>query len=305
MLKGLLAFVLVVLGAAAAAVYFSAFIVRQTQQAIVLQFGEPVSQISTPGLHWKIPVAQTVEYFDKRVLDLDSSPQEVIASDQKRLVVDAFARFKIVNPLLFYQTVRDERTARERLGALLEGALRRALGAATFTDVVRDKREALMSTITEQVNQEAADLGIQVIDVRIKRADLPDANSEAIYRRMQTERQREAAEARAEGSAAANRIRATADREATVIKAEATKKGEQTRGEGDAERNRVFAEAFGKDPDFFGFYRSMQAYREGIKSGDTRLVLSPDSEFFRYFNNPLGTPPPAANQGGGSGNSRR
>lgn len=300
-MRALLAVLLVLVGAAAAAVYLSAFIVNQTEQAIVLQFGKPKDVITKPGLHWKLPFVETVDYFDKRILDLDTSPQEVIASDQKRLVVDAFARFRIVNALLFYQAVRDERTARLRLGTILEAALRRTLGAATFEDLVRNQREGLMKRIAEQVNAEAKDLGIEVVDVRIKRADLPEANSEAVYKRMQTERQREAAEFRAEGAAAANRIKATGDREAVVIKAEATKKADQIRGEGDAERNRVFAEAFGKDPDFFAFYRSMQAYEQGLKSADTRLVLSPDSAFFRYFQDPAGVaaprtptqPPPA------------
>ncbi len=286
MIRGLLAFLLLLVAGVAVAAYLALFVVKQTDQAIVLEFGKPKRVIKVPGLHWKIPIAETVDYFDKRILDLDTSPQEVIASDQKRLVVDAFARFKIVDPLLFYQTVREEATARRRLGNLLEASLRRALGAASFQDVVRDKREQLMATITDQVNQEAEDLGVEVVDVRIKRADLPEANSEAIYRRMQTERQREAAEARAEGAAAANRIRATADREATIIKAEANKKSEQIRGEGDAERNRIFAEAFNQDPDFFNFYRSIQAYRGAFKPGDTRMILSPDSDFFRYFRNP-------------------
>lgn len=303
MLKAISAFLLVIAGIAAAGLYLSAFIVHQTEQAIVLQFGQPVNVINeykvddkgqlenAAGLYWKIPFVQTVESYDKRILDLDSRPQEVIASDQKRLIVDAFARFRIVDPLLFYQAVRDEGIARQRLGNVLESALRRALGSSTFQDVVRDKRESLMRTILDQVNNEAKDFGINVLDVRIKRADLPEANSEAIFRRMQTEREREAAEFRAEGGAAANRIRATADREATIIKAEATKKSEQLRGEGDAQRNKVFAEAFrGEAEDFFNFYRSMQAYERAIKSGDTRLVLSPTSEFFRYFNNAMGVP---------------
>lgn len=290
-MRPLAATLVVLLGLAAAAVYFSAFIVRQTEQAIVLQFGKPKETITQPGLHWKIPFVETVDYFDKRILDLDIASQEVIAADQKRLVVDAFARFKITKALEFYKTLRDEAIARQRLGNILESALRSALGSATFQDVVRDKREPLMRTIREQVNAQSKDFGIEVIDVRIKRADLPEANSEAVYKRMQTERQREAAEFRAEGAAAANRIRATADREATIIKAEATKKGEQLRGEGDAERNRVFNEAFGKDPDFFAFYRSMQAYEQGLRSGDTRMVISPDSEFFRYFNNAQGVLP--------------
>jgi membrane protease subunit HflC len=308
-MRAFLAVLVILLGLAAVGVYLTAFIVRQTEQAIVLQFGKPVDVINEfrlgadgkpvngAGLYWKIPVVQTVEYYDKRILDLDSQPLEVIASDQKRLVVDAFARFRIVNPLLFYQTVRDERIARQRLSNVLESALRSALGAATFQDVVRDRREELMRQILDQVNREAKDLGIAIVDVRIKRADLPEANSEAIYLRMQTERQREATELRAEGNAAANRIRATADREAIIIRAEATKKSELLRGEGDAERNRIFADAFGKDPDFFAFYRSMQAYEKGLTAKDTRLVISPDSEFFRYFSDAQGkdakaTPPP-------------
>ncbi len=298
-----LAILVVLLGVAGAAVYMSAFIVRQTEQAIVLQFGKPVNVIneykadgdgktvSSAGLHWKLPIVQTVDYYDKRILDLDTQPQEVIAADQKRVVVDAFARFRITNPLLFYQTVRDERIARQRLGNVLESSLRRALGGATFQDVVRDKREQLMKNILDQVNIDATDFGIKVVDVRIKRADLPEANSEAIYRRMQTERQREATEIRAEGTAAANRIKATADREATVIKAEATKTSELMRGEGDAERNAIFNKAFGRDPDFFAFYRSMQAYESALKSGDTRLVISPDTEFFRYFSDAKGVDP--------------
>ncbi|MBS0242269.1 MAG: protease modulator HflC, partial [Proteobacteria bacterium] len=186
-----------------------------------------------------------------------------------------------------------ERMVRSRLGPIIESSIRRVLGSATFQDVVRDKREALMKSIAQQVNEEGRDYGIEVVDVRIKRADLPEQNSKNIFDRMRAERQREAAEFRAEGAAAANRIRATADREATVIKAEATKKGELTRGEGDAERNRIFAEAYSKDPEFFRFYRSMRAYENGIKAGDTRLVLTPDSDFFRYFNSPA-VPAPGA-----------
>lgn len=283
-----LGLILALLGGAAAAAYFAFFIVHQNEQALVLEFGKPKRVINEPGLHWKIPVVESVDYFDKRILDLDTQPQEVTASDQKRIVVDAFARYRITDPLRFYQTVRDERMVRSRLGPIVESSIRRVLGATTFSDVVRDKREDLMKRIAHQVNNEGKDFGLEVVDVRIKRADLPEQNSKNIFDRMRAERQREAAEFRAEGSAAANRIRATADREATVIKAEATKKGELLRGEGDAERNRVFAEAFGKDPEFFSFYRSMQAYETGIKSGDTRMLLSPDSEFFRYFNAPSG-----------------
>jgi membrane protease subunit HflC len=282
--------ILVVLGLAAAAAYLTLFTVHQTQQALVLEFGKPKRLVTEPGLNYKIPFIQNVVFFDKRLLDLDSGQQEVIASDQKRLVVDAFARWRITDPLLFYQSVGDERGARLRLGAFLEASLRRVLGAASFEAVVRDKRDRLMQDITQQVNTEGKALGITVADVRIKRADLPEANSQAIYRRMQTERQRQAAEIRAQGEEQSRRIRATADRQVTVLKAEATGESERIRGEGDGQKNAIFAEAFSKDPDFFSFYRSMQAYESSLKADDTRLLLSPDSEFFQYFGNPAGRP---------------
>jgi membrane protease subunit HflC len=279
---------LILLGIAAVVAYMTVFTVDQTQQALVLEFGKQKRVVSDPGLNYKIPFIQNVEFFDKRILDIDTASQEVIASDQKRLVVDAFARYRITDPLLFFQSVRDERIANSRLGAILEASLRRVLGSASFADVVRDKREGLMRTIASQVNQEAAELGVKIVDVRIKRVDLPEANMQAIYRRMQTERQRQAAEFRAEGEGAARRIRATADREVTVIKADATGESERIRGDGDAQRNRIYAEAYNQDPDFFAFYRSMQAYETALKSGDTRLLLSPDSQFFQYFNDASG-----------------
>ena len=288
---------LIILGIAAVVAYLTLFTVYQTQQALVLEFGKPKREIKDPGLHYKIPFIQNVEYFDKRILDIDTAAQEVIASDKKRLVVDAFARYRITDPLMFFQSVRDERIANSRIGAILEASLRRVLGGASFQAVVRDKRESLMRTILSQVNQEARDLGVEIVDVRIKRVDLPEANMQAIYRRMQTERQREAAEFRAEGEGAARRIRATADRQVTVIKADATGESERIRGDGDAERNRVYAEAFNKDPEFFGFYRSMQAYEAALQAGDTRMLLSPDSEFFRYFNNEGGQGPASAKPG--------
>jgi membrane protease subunit HflC len=293
-MRAFFATVVVLLGIAALGVYFSLFIVHQNEQVLVLEFGKPTRVIQQPGLHWKIPFVETVDYFDKRILDMDSQPQEVTASDQKRLVVDAFTRYRIVDPLKFYQTVRDERMVRSRLGPIVESSLRRVLGSSTFQELVRDKREDLMKRIAKLVNDEGKEFGLEVVDVRIKRADLPEQNSKSVYDRMRAERQREAAEFRAQGAAEANRIKATADREATIINAEATRKGEVMRGEGDAERNKVFAEAFGRDPDFFGFYRSMQAYETGMKSGDTRMLLSPDSEFFRYFNSPTGRPGPTS-----------
>lgn len=268
--------------------YLTLFTVYQTQQALVLEFGAPKRVIKDAGLNWKVPFIQNVEFFDKRILDLDATSQEAIASDQKRLIVDAFLRYRIVDPLRFYQTVRDERIARQRLSTILKSSLRRVLGKSSFIAVVRDEREDMMKRITEQVNANAEDFGIEIVDVRIKRADLPEANSQAIFRRMQTERQQEAAQIRAQGEEVSRRIRAEADRDVTVLKAEATRKSEVLRGQGDAERNNIFNQAFGKDPDFFGFYRSMQAYEAGLKSSDTRLLLSPNTEFFRYFNDPAG-----------------
>ncbi len=274
-------------------VYSATFTVYQTRQALVVRLGDPIRIVTAPGLNFKVPLLDSVIYIDKRILDLENPAQEVIASDQKRLVVDAFARYRINDPLKFYQTVGSIEGANSRLSTLLNSALRRVLGGATLTHVVRDERAQLMANVREQLENEAQSFGISVIDVRIRRADLPEQNSQAVYQRMQTERQREAAEFRAQGSQRAQETRAKADRDVTVLIAEATSKGEQIRGEGDAERNRIFAEAFGRDPDFFGFYRSMQAYEAGLRANDTRLLLRPDSDFFRYFSNPAGSPPPA------------
>jgi membrane protease subunit HflC len=276
--------------------YSSLFTVYQTQQALVLRLGNPQAPITEPGLHVKAPFIDTVVYIDKRILDLDAPAQEVIASDQKRLVVDAFARYRIRDPLRFYQTLGSVRGANSQLAILLNSALRRVLGESTFSHVVRDQRADLMTRIQQLVDQEAQGYGIQVVDVRIRRADLPEQNSQAVYRRMQTERQREAAEFRAQGAQRGQEIRSRADREVTVLVAEAQSRSEQIRGEGDATRNQIFAQAFSQDPDFFIFYRSMQAYEIGLKPNDTRLVLKPDSSFFRFFNDPMGklAVPPAA-----------
>lgn len=264
--------------------YQALFVVTVTQQALVLRFGDVVGTRIEPGLFVKLPLIDNVLYLDKRVIDLDSPPLEIIASDQKRLVVDAFGRYKIIDPLLFFQSLGSVRIADQRLAVILNSAIRRVLGESTFIQLVRDRRADLMALITAQVNHEGQRLGIEVIDVKIRRADLPEANSQAIYQRMQTERQREATDIRARGEEAARRIRAEADRAATVIVAEANRESERLRGDGDGQSNRIFAVAFGRDPEFFSFYRSMLAYRAGLGSGDTRLVISPDSEFFRYFN---------------------
>ena len=274
--------------------YSSVFTVAQTEQALVVRLGEPVGVVTEPGLHFKAPFIDTVISIDKRILDLENPSQEVIASDQKRLVVDAFARYRIKNALQFYQSVGSIQAANIQLTTLLNASLRRVLGEVTFITVVRDQREALMARIRDQLDHEAGGYGIQVVDVRIRRADLPEQNSQAVYQRMQTERQREAAEFRAQGGQKAQEIRSNADREATVIVAEANSTAEQVRGEGDGERNRLFAEAYGKDPDFFAFYRSMTAYENGLKSNDTRFLLRPDSDFFKFFGNSSGKPPTAA-----------
>jgi membrane protease subunit HflC len=270
--------------------YGSVFTVDQTEQALVVRLGNPVDVVTDPGLHFKAPFIDTVIDIDKRILDLENPSQEVIASDQKRLVVDAFARYRIKTPLRFYQSVGSIQAANIQLTTILNASLRRVLGEVTFIQVVRDEREALMGRIRDQVDKEADAYGIQVVDVRIRRADLPEQNSQAVYQRMQTERQREAAEFRAQGGQKAQEIRSNADREATVIVAEANSKSEQIRGEGDGERNRLFAEAYGQDPGFFAFYRSMTAYENGLKSNDTRFLLRPDSEFFKFFNSPSGAP---------------
>jgi len=279
-----IALVAIVLG------YSSLFTVYQTKQALVVRLGEPVRVVTDAGLHFKIPLIDSVIAIDKRILDLENPAQEVIASDQKRLVVDAFARYRIQDPLRFYQTVQTIQGANSQLSVLLNSALRRVLGESTLTHVVRDERAQLMARVREFLDKEAQVYGISVVDVRIRRADLPEQNSQAVYQRMQTERQREAAEFRAQGSQKSQEIRSKADRDVTVLVAEATSKSEQIRGEGDGDRNRIFAEAFGKDTDFFGFYRSMQAYEAGMRNNDTRMVLSPDSEFFRYFVDPSGKP---------------
>lgn len=286
MRSGILAFLLV---AIVAVIYTSIYIVNPTQQALVLQLGRIVEEPKKdPGYYFKIPFIQNVVYLDKRVLNLNMPPLEPITSDKKRLIVDAYARYQIADPVKFYQRVSNVQTANRRLSTLLQSSLRAEVGRTSFEAVVRDNRAGVMDAIRDDVNANAQELGIEVIDVKIRRADLPDANSQAIYRRMQTERQREATEIRAQGEEVARRIRSRADRDATVLVAEANRDSEIIRGDGDAERNRIFAEAFGADPEFFAFYRSMQAYEAGLKSGDTSLVLSPDSSFFRFFKDPLG-----------------
>ena len=271
--------------ALAVTAFFSIFIVKEVNQAIVLQFGDPKRIILKPGLNFKIPFIQNVVYLDKRILNLDTPPEEVIASDQKRLIVDAFARFQIVDPLKFYISVGNERVARSRLSTIINSRIRNVLGQQELQTLLSQDRTKQMALIQEGVNNEAENFGIKIVDVRIKRADLPQANSDAIFRRMQTEREREAKEFRAKGAEMAVTITSTADKEVTVILADAQKKSEIMKGEGDGQRNKIFADAFGQDPEFFAFYRSMQAYGKAFNAGETSMILSPDSEFFKFFGN--------------------
>ena len=263
--------------------FFSIFIVKEINQAIVLQFGDPKKIILKPGINFKLPFIQNVVYLDKRILNLDTPPEEVIASDQKRLIVDAFARFQIIDPLKFYISVGNERVARSRLSTIINSRIRNVLGQQELQTLLSQDRTKQMALIQEGVNNEAENFGIKIVDVRIKRADLPQANSDAIYRRMQTEREREAKEFRAKGAEMAVTITSTADKEVTVILADAEKKSQIMKGEGDGKRNKIFADAFGQDPQFFAFYRAMQAYEKALIGGETSLILSPDSEFFKFF----------------------
>ena len=276
-------FLLPVLVVAGIAVYLSLFTVKEINQAIVLQFGDPKRIITKPGLNFKIPFIQNVAYLDRRVLNLDTPPEEVIAADQKRLIVDAFARFKIVDPLKFYISVGNERVARSRLATIINSRIRSVLGTQQLATLLSTDRAVHMASIQNDVNTEAENFGITIVDVRIKRADLPQANSEAIFKRMQTEREREAKEFRAQGAEMAAKITSTADKEVTVILANANKQSEIMKGEGDGQRNRIFADAFGRDPQFFAFYRAMQSYEKALIGGDTSLILSPDSYFFKFF----------------------
>jgi len=281
---GFLLLVLVVIG------YGSLFTVNMTQQAIVLQFGDARQTVTEPGLHFKMPFVQNVIYIDKRILNLDSPKNNdpIISSDQKQLVVDAFARYRIVDPLKFYQSIPDPRLVTNRLQPIFTSALRNVVGEETLETIVSKDRSALMLRIKETFNNAAGTFGLEIVDVRIRRVDLPIANSRAIFRRMETARQQEAAQFRAQGSEAAQRIRSKADRDVTVLLAEAKRDGQRTRGEGDAMRNKIFADAYNQDPEFFAFYRSMLAYQKGLDGKNTTMVISPDSEFFRYFASPTG-----------------
>ncbi len=268
--------------------YNSLFFVEQRVQTLILQFGEPIRVIKEPGLNFKIPLAQNVVKFDKRILLFDNSAEEIIAADKKRLIVDAFVRYKIIDPLKFYQTVRFEAALNNRLGSVVNNSLREVLGKVPLEAVISDRRELLMQQVSELVALRATQFGISIEEVRIKKADLPSENSEAIYRRMQTERQQEAAQIRAVGNEKARFITAESEKQKTVLLAEAQRDSDILRGEGDAEKNKILGKAFNQDPDFFAFYRAMQAYSKALTEGDTTMVLSPKSDFFEFFGNAEG-----------------
>lgn len=282
MSKGLAA--LAILVAIVGVVLFSSvYTVHQTQQALLLQFGAPQRIDTEPGIHFKIPFVQDVVPIEKRILSLDIEPEEIITRDQKRMVVDAFSRFKITDPLQFYQAVRTTGQARSRLQPILISSMRIVLGAEEFVTLLSGERSTLMARIAEQMNLKAGDLGVEIVDVRIKRADLPEANKNAIFNRMQTERQREAREERALGDEEARRITARAERDRTVLLAEAEKQSEILRGEGDGARAAIFNSVATRDPEFYAFYRSLQAYRAALRGDDTTMVLNPKSDFFKFF----------------------
>jgi membrane protease subunit HflC len=268
------------------------YVVDQRKQAVVLRFGDPVRVVNAfrdndPGLKLKVPFLENVILLDKRNQPLEADQEEIIASDQERLVVDAFLRYRISDPLQFFRSLRDERTAADRLERLMNSSLRQVLGNATSNDIIAGRRDALMRATRADVIARArqSQLGIEVIDVRIKRADLPTANQQAVYRRMQTSRQQEAAQIRAVGEQQKREIMAGADREVTVTLATATEQSSQTRGEGDAKRTAIFNASYGKDPSFAAFFRTMQAYDGALAGGDTTMIVSPNNDFFRFYNN--------------------
>ena len=261
------------------------FIVQQTQQAIVLRFGKPQNTVQDPGLNFKVPFIEEVIFYDKRVLDLDPPTERVILADQKRLDVDSYARFRIIDPLLFYQTTRLVSGVPGKLSPIINSSLRRVLGNNTLLDILSTGRATIMVDIQKAVNDAVKRFGMEIVEVRVRRADYPDETRSNIENRMKSEREREAKEFRAEGFELAEGIRADADKQKVVILAEAQKEAETLRGKGDGLAIQIYADAFGQDPDFFAFYRSMQAYRKALSSSDTTMVLSPNSDFFRFFNN--------------------
>ncbi|MDA8881366.1 protease modulator HflC [Alphaproteobacteria bacterium] len=265
-------------------IFSSFFTVNQTQQALVLQFGEPKRIIQDPGLAFKLPFIQDAIFYESRVLSLiPQDAEEVILADQKRIQIDAYARYRIEDPLLFFQTVRNEIGARARLESIIDSSVRRVLGSETLASILTGERENINGSIRDEVNASVDSLGIEIIDVRLRRADYPESTSQNIFNRMKSEREREAKEFRATGDEEAQKIRADAEKTRTVIVAEAKREAQEVRGQGDSNAIRIYADSFGQDPEFFSFYRSMEAYRKSIGESGTSMVLSPNSSFFRYF----------------------
>jgi len=265
-------------------IFSSFFTVNQTQQALVLQFGEPKRIIQDPGLAFKLPFIQDAIFYESRVLSLiPQDAEEVILADQKRIQIDAYARYRIEDPLLFFQTVRNELGARARLESIIDSSVRRVLGSETLASILTGERENINGSIRDEVNASVDSLGIEIIDVRLRRADYPESTSQNIFNRMKSEREREAKEFRATGDEEAQKIRADAEKTRTVIVAEAKREAQEVRGQGDSNAIRIYADSFGQDPEFFSFYRSMEAYRKSIGESGTSMVLSPNSSFFRYF----------------------
>lgn len=259
------------------------FTVDQREQVLILQFGEPIRLINTPGLKFKIPFLQDLVFFDKRILDLGIKEREVIASDQKRLIIDAFTKYRIIDPLKFYTTVRDYNGINSKLSTVLDSSLRQVIGGANLSELLTENRSKLMARILENLAHESKIFGVEIIDVRIVRADLPKENSDAIFARMQTEREKEAREIRAGGAEEGDKIRATAEKDRTILLAEAKKRAEITQGEGDAQASKIYANSFGRDPEFADFYQSINAYGQALTSDKTKMIMSPDGEFFKYF----------------------
>ncbi len=282
MKKPILAIFGVIIAVIGVIAYSAAFTVHQTQQALVLQFGNPIRTVPEPGLQFKLPFVQNVEFYDRRILDLDPPVQEVILFDQKRINVDAFARYRIVDPLEFRKRAVTDLNFRQVFGNRLNAAIRAEIGKILLSDMLTEKRSEVMDIISTQMKSQAAEFGTEVIDVRIGRTDLPEETAQSVYNRMRSDRVAYSSQLRAEGEEKKLKIQALADKERTIILAEAQRQSEILRGQGEGERNRILAEAFGKDPEFFDFYRSMEAYGEALGEGTT-MVLSPDSEFFRFF----------------------
>jgi membrane protease subunit HflC len=263
----------------------SFFTVDQRQQVLILQFGEPIRAINTPGIKFKMPFIQNAIFFEKRIIDLSLPEQEVIASDQKRLIINAFTKFQIIDPLKFYTTVGSSYGLSSKLSGILDSSLRQVIGEVTLNELLTENRGNIMKKIKDAVGSSSEIFGIKIIDVRIMRADLPKENSDAIYARMQTEREKEAREIRAKGAEEADKIRAEANKEKTIIIAEAKKNSDIVRGNGESESNKIYANSFGRDPEFADFYRSMSAYKTAFSNDKTKMIISPDSDFFKYFNN--------------------